>query len=536
MTTLTGHRSTTPLPLHPHHVPMQIYRMFFLAAIAVILTAGAAWGAMLLWQISRSGSFTDVSIHAVNAHGHAQIFGWVGLFIMGFACQAFPRMWRTRLAAPHLAIAAFILMLVGLMLCTVGQAAIDTWAMALQAVIIGGVMQIIAVLFFAGLITVTLVRSNERVTPATGFIFAALFWFVLMTVANLWHTAMLMSAESREALLAQIATYQPALRDMQIHGLALAMILGVSKRFFPSMFGIARTPAWRGWLGLALITLAVIGEVTLLVTSQASGDLSIARWLIAPWVLLAAGVAVIVLPWRLWRPLPERHRSTKFVRVAYLWLGIALAMLLLMPVYMVMRDMTFSHAYYGAMRHAITVGFISMMIMGVSATVVPSLRGADERRLSALWVPFVLVNTGCALRVTMQVLTDWHDIGFAIIGVSGTLEVIGLAWWGIGLTILMFRPARLPEPCGCSKAQDRTHHVTAASPTPHQRADRPSDAAIIAATCSCCEDKVEPAQSLAQSSARSSAQSSAQSSARTGPSATPRAASTCGCASNGERE
>ena len=56
-----------------------------------VLSAGASWGAWLLWTIGLNGSFRAVSVHAINAHGEAQIFGWVGLFIMGFAYQAFPR-------------------------------------------------------------------------------------------------------------------------------------------------------------------------------------------------------------------------------------------------------------------------------------------------------------------------------------------------------------------------------------------------------------------------------------------------------------
>jgi hypothetical protein len=46
--------------------------------------------------------------------------------------------------------------------------------------------------------------------------------------------------------------------------------------------------------------------------------------------------------------------------------------------------MGFSHAFSGATRHAITVGFISLMIMGVAAKVVPTLKGVDVRTLPAL--------------------------------------------------------------------------------------------------------------------------------------------------------
>ena len=61
-----------------------------LGAIAVILTAGASWGAVLLWQIAFAGKFTGVSIQHVNAHGHAQIYGWVGLFIMPSTTRVLP--------------------------------------------------------------------------------------------------------------------------------------------------------------------------------------------------------------------------------------------------------------------------------------------------------------------------------------------------------------------------------------------------------------------------------------------------------------
>ena len=78
-----------------------------------MLTLGAVWGAYLLLQIGLTGSFSAAGLHEINAHGHAQIFGWVGLFVMGFAYQAFPRFKHTSLAYPHLALATFVMMLVG---------------------------------------------------------------------------------------------------------------------------------------------------------------------------------------------------------------------------------------------------------------------------------------------------------------------------------------------------------------------------------------------------------------------------------------
>lgn len=104
--------------------------------------------------------------------------------------------------------------------------------------------------------------------------------------------------------------------------------------------------------------------------------------------------------------------------------------------------MGFSHAYYGAIRHAITVGFISLMIVGVAARVVPTLNGLDIRRLTPLWGSFLLLNFGCVLRVVAQTLTDFTPHAFPVAGVSGLLEVTGLALWGIHLWLVMAGRAR----------------------------------------------------------------------------------------------
>src|SRR5262249_9660416 len=97
----------------------------------------------------------------------------------------------------------------------------------------------------------------------------------------------------------------------------------------------------------------------------------------------------------------------------------------------------FSHAYYGAVRHAVTVGFVSLMIVGVAAKVVPTLNGLDVRALPGLWLPFVLLHARCAPRVRAQTLTAVAAASFPVAGVSGLLEVTALALWGAHLWRIM---------------------------------------------------------------------------------------------------
>jgi hypothetical protein len=213
------------------------------------------------------------------------------------------------------------------------------------------------------------------------------------------------------------------LRDLQIHGLALCMILAVSQRFFPPFLGVAETSSRRGWLGLGAIAAGLLLESTLFVALRRTGDHRWAAGLYLGWILLAAGAVTVAWPWRLWRTPGRNGRSARFVRLGYGWLAISLLMLLLLPGYQVLSGLAFSHAYYGAIRHAVTVGFVSQMIVGVSALVVPTSRSATLRPT------LVLLNLGCLLRVSLQIASDWTPAAFRVIGLSGVLELLALLLW-----------------------------------------------------------------------------------------------------------
>lgn len=441
-------RSTLRLSLHPSHMTVdvhaeshvaagEVYRPFFLSAIVVMLTVGATWGAVLLWQIALARQFMSLSVQSVNAHGSAQIFGWVGLFIMGFAYQAFPRMWKTTLAAPRLAKLVLVLTLAAISFNTLGVALRQVWQPAVGVAVAAAALHVVAILIFVAQLLHTFRHSGQRFDPFAGFVFVACFWFVAMSVMNAWHTFTTLTAPGMAELVWHVATYQAPLRDMQVHGLALTMALGVSLRVFPSMFGLPKTPTRRAWLALALITAAVVMECIVFVAYRWSGNHVIAAFLTISWLMLAGAVAWLVIPWQLWRPLPFAGRSNKFVRSAYGWLGVSLVMLLLLPVYTHAVGVPFSHAYYGAIRHAITVGFLSQMIIAVSSNVTPRLRGIDEAILSDLRGPFLLANAGCALRVAGQVLTDTVPTVYSIFAFSGILEVAAFLWWAITIMAVL---------------------------------------------------------------------------------------------------
>src|SRR4029453_10484229 len=98
-----------------------IYRPFFLAGIATVLTLGCMWGAINLLTIGVNRNFNSISYSWVLAHGHAMVFGFVGFFIMGFAYQAIPRFKHTLLWQPCFAVSALPIMVLGILLQTIAH-------------------------------------------------------------------------------------------------------------------------------------------------------------------------------------------------------------------------------------------------------------------------------------------------------------------------------------------------------------------------------------------------------------------------------
>ncbi|MGA2501173.1 MAG: hypothetical protein ABSH20_25830, partial [Tepidisphaeraceae bacterium] len=260
-----------------------LYRRFFTGAITLVLTAGASWGVWILWQIGRAAKFNGAALQDVNAHGQAQIYGWMGLFIMGFAYQAFPQVWHTQLVAPRAAVGVFLAMVTGVILRTFGMTLGSGSGTAILVAMLGCGLQVVAILTFAFQIIATFRRSLTRMDPYIGFIFGGLFWFVAMSLLDSWHTYATLSAKTREELLWHVATYQAPLRDMQIHGLAMFMILGVSIRKLPGFFGVPATPRRRGWWALAILSVAVVAECVLFVAYRWSGSHILAAFLMIPW-------------------------------------------------------------------------------------------------------------------------------------------------------------------------------------------------------------------------------------------------------------
>ena len=123
------------------------YKPFFITWIATLLTLGCMWGAINLFNIGAENDFAAVNYSWILAHGHAMVFGFVGVFIMGFSYQFFPKLKKTSLWNPALAFYSLPLMIAGIVIQTVAHLIAPKTGFVFRG-ITGGVIQVAAVLIF----------------------------------------------------------------------------------------------------------------------------------------------------------------------------------------------------------------------------------------------------------------------------------------------------------------------------------------------------------------------------------------------------
>jgi len=429
-----------------------IYRRFFKAGVAILLTVGCLWGAINLLQIAMGKNFLNLHLlPSIHAHAHAMIFGWVGMFVMGFAYQSFPRFKNTRLWRPELANLSFYLLATG---TACGMIA-EMMSPALVSLALGAISaacEITAVVLFMTVLYRTARQSVGPHNPYEKFIATSFIWFLLGTVLEALFFFAKATAHSEQALIMRIALIDGPLRDIQLLGFAVLIIAGVSQRFVPHVYGLVKPVHDRQVLIFGLMNGSLILNIASYVLLLTTHDLYFAIGLELAYLLMPLWAVLLAIQIGVFRSPSQPDRTFKFIRAAYVWLLISCGMTPFFPLYGALTHQVFAHTYMGSHRHAFTVGFISMMILGVSSRVAPILAGIDAKRMNSLWAPFVLFNVGCAGRVLLQVLTNFiPNVAYPLIGFTGFIELSALLWWGIELWRTMNlaakgRPTSMPVP------------------------------------------------------------------------------------------
>jgi hypothetical protein len=408
-----------------------LYRAYVLGALALALLTGAAWSAWLVPRLGTGRPLGPLDEPAVQVHAELQVYGWVGLLCMGLAYATLPRAWRAPLAAPRLAGVVLGLMLAALAARAAGLAAGPGEASWLVGSGAAG-LQVVAVGLFAGQLAATWRRGPNRAGPVAGFLACGLAWLVASSALSAVFTSRGLAAGGPEELAALAARMREPLRDMQVHGLALVLSLGLALRALPGYFGLPAAGDRRAWWTLDLMTTAVLAELVLSPALGRTGHPAFAVGLMVSWLMLAGGVASLVVAWRPWRPMPGAGPCAAFVRAAFAWLALALGLLVLQPAADALAGRPVG-ASHDAARHALAAGYLTVLLMGVATRVAVVRAGREDPAVPGLPAAFWLVNAAVALRLLGLAVGARTPAGGALVGLAAPVQVAGLVAWGLAL-------------------------------------------------------------------------------------------------------
>ena len=413
-------RALKPLPVAPLAAePAHRYVPFLLASIALTLTLGAALGMFNLARLTTPwfGSMTPGS---VRAHGFAQVFGFVGLFMMGIACHVLPRFTARPLGAPALVRPMLALQSGGVLAIAFaflwGDEAIGwLWLAGSLALVAAGTM-------FLRIIWRTTggVRTPERLER---WVFAAAAWQVAAAGGSL------VAAWENDITIVQ--AFWPA----ALWGFAASGIFGFGRRIFPGHLG------WRARSPRAETVSFVLHQagVALMVAAACPAALAVAL----PLDVGGAMALLVSVPLYAWcvgagATPAKRHDAAsgyqQYIVVGWLWLFVALAVGPLWTLASALRGSGVPPLVTDFARHAMSFGFVTQVMMGVAARVLPVFTGNPLWSPRARTAAFYLLNLSVVLRgLEVVVAAGFVPAAWPFIALAGPPAALAVLLFGLNV-------------------------------------------------------------------------------------------------------
>ncbi len=423
-----------------------IYEKFIKAAIVIALTTGCVYGAFMLFYMGIQHSLYAVSKVLIETHGHTQIFGWCGLFIMGVSYFVIPRFYAVKLYSGRLANLSFYFMVIGILLVFLFRSLLPLLDSSFFKLLIisGCLLEVLAILIFL-LVAVKTILSAEKQELETyeGFLISGYLWFLVQ--ALVFTGINVYTLKAGETVLPHILVYP--LRHIQVMGFITLVIFGVLSRTIPAFLGL-KTPNPKMNL---LIMLGLNFSIILRATSQPLMayfvDVSQPAYYIFNSLYFTSGclefVFILLFVYNLniltkpevdFSGMEIEKSYEKFVWAGIFWLIFAEAAVLIFTFFET-SGTPVSHALIGAYRHAVTIGFITMMIFGFASRIIPISQGIKLYSYTLLTKIFILINVGCAMRVIFQPVAvhTGSTPAFLLMGISGFIECLAILLFGFNI-------------------------------------------------------------------------------------------------------
>lgn len=409
---------------------------FIISGLAFLALPGTFLGVWNLILISSHRGSAAASTAWIQAHGHAQLFGWVGTFILGISLYVLPKFRGRSPKSFGTMWAVGVLWVAGVAWRWWAGVSGTGWRLGLVA---SAVLELAAyalsqyVLVFA-----TEKRKNGRSLPVDLGSWLGLAGFGALGVALIMN--LVLSAEL--ALHGSSPVFSPradrAFLLVALWGFTVPMAWGYSTRFVTIFLGL-RPPLQRAapWLSAAVALLVILALAGRFLVADA---LALAETLAAIWTLRVYHPTL-----RPPKVIGVYRHYPQFVLMSFAWLVIGAALGLA-------ADLAPSASGLGgASRHAVTVGFLATLIFCIGPRILPAFLGGRELAgtglmAAALW----LLNAGCLLRVSSEAvayspagLAGPAGLAWKLLPVSAFLELgaVTLFVMNLGLTLMRPMPA-----------------------------------------------------------------------------------------------
>ncbi len=361
--------------------------VFITTGLVFMLLPGTFLGVWNLLAISSHRAANFVSPGWIQAHGHAQIFGWIGSFILGIGFYSIPKLRRADPFALWKAWVCWILWTSGVAMRWMTGVYSWHWRILLP---VSAALEIVAFLIFFR--SVSGHKQEGRGKPE----FEPWIMVVIAGTLGLMATLAINFGAAIFLSHAGISPELPTRFDqrflvLQTWGFLVPFVWGFSAKWLPVFLGL------RPLRGRLLLTAVVVNFAGVIA--------ALAGWFVAVWFLFAA-IVVATIALRLFEPNQQAPKlkgvhSTfpLFVRFAYGW-AITAAVLGIWA-----ASLPNATGIWGASRHALTVGLFATMVFSSGQRVLPAFSGMRllfSTRL--MFLSLLLLTVGCALRVSSEIL------------------------------------------------------------------------------------------------------------------------------------
>lgn len=406
----------------------RVLMAYVTSGLVFMLLPGTFLGVWNLLQISGSESAASVAPAWLQAHGHAQVFGWIGSFILGIGFHSIPRR-RGSMQPPIIAAwVCWALWTVGVGIRWTANIYLWQWRVLLP---LSSVFELSAFLLFANAVSRHRPEDTgkERLDPWIGIVISAALGFLLSLVANIvgcFYVALHGAGPAWPHVLDQ--------RDLALltWGFLVPFVWGFSARWM------------HVFLGLKLIRPPCL--VAAVLTNFSGIILTLAGWYVLGAILFLLGAILAICGLRMFEPAIREPKTRGlhftfpyFVRMAYGWLLVAA----ILGISAAKWDT--SGGMWGASRHALTVGFIAAMVLCVGQRILPAFAG-----MRALWstrlmfISLALLMVGCVLRVSCEFLAyqGYAQWAWSVLPPSAVLELAGITAFALNIFgTFLFEPS-----------------------------------------------------------------------------------------------